>query len=143
MIVDDNISICKSMSLILGRKGYAVITASDGFEAIKKDREIPIDLIFMDVKMPGMNGVETYRKIKQTRPDAVVIMMTAYAVKELVDEALQEGAYRAFDKPLDMEVVLRMVDEILEEKQTGDLTDTAPNVLENKGTRFFVEFKRK
>ena len=143
MIVDDNISICNSMSLILGHKGYAVTTAKDGFEAIKKDRENSFDLIFMDVKMPGMNGVETYRKIKQTRQDAVVIMMTAYAVKELVDEALQEGAYRAFHKPLDMEVVLRMVDEILEEKQTGDLTDTAPNVLENKGTRFFVEFKRK
>ena len=117
MIVDDNISIRKSMSLILELKGYSVTTARDGFEAIKKDKEIPSDVIFMDVKMPDMNGVETYRKIKQTRPDAVVIMMTAYAVKELVDEALQEGACRALDKPLNMDVVLRMIDEILAKRR--------------------------
>ena len=116
-MVDDNISICKSMSLILRYNGYTVTTASDGFEAIEKDKEIPFDIIFMDIKMPGMNGVETYRKIKQARPDALVIMMTAYAVKDLVDEALQEGAYGAFAKPLNMDKVLSMVDEIVAGKR--------------------------
>ena len=117
LVVDDNISICKSMSLILGYNGYAVTIAGDGFEAIEKNKEIPFDVIFMDVKMPGMNGVETYRKIKQTRPDALVIMMTAYAVKDLVAEALQEGAYGAFEKPLDIDKVLSMVDKIVEGKR--------------------------
>ena len=117
LVVDDNISIRKSMSLVLEYNGYAVTTASEGFEAIEKDKEIPFDVIFMDIKMPGMNGVETYRKIKQTRPDAMIIMMTAYSVKDLVDEALQEGAYGAFDKPLDMDKVLSMVDEIVEGKR--------------------------
>ena len=122
--MDDNISICKSMSLILGYNGYTVTTASDGFDAIEKDKETPFDVIFMDIKMPGMNGVETYKKIKQDRPDAMVIMMTAYTVKELVDEALQEGAYGAFAKPLDMDKVLSMVDEIVEGKRQATSTLT-------------------
>ena len=71
----------------------------------------------MDIKMPGMDGVETYRKIKRIRPDPIVIMMTAYSVENLVDEALQEGAYSVLYKPLDMEKVLRMLGEILAKKQ--------------------------
>ena len=71
----------------------------------------------MDIKMPGMDGVEAYRRIKQIRPDAVVIMMTGYSVESLVEEAQQEGACAVLYKPLEMEKVLRMVDEMLHRKQ--------------------------
>ena len=64
LIVDDNLSMCKTMSLILSRKGYSVKTAADGPEAIEKVREKSFDMIFMDIKMPVMDGVETYRRIK-------------------------------------------------------------------------------
>ena len=130
LVVDDNTSISKSMSLILRYKGYAVTSASDGFKAIEKVGENSFDIIFMDVKMPGIDGAETYRRIKQIRSDAVVIMMSGYADKHLVEGALQEGANGALDKPFDVDNVLRMVDEILEKKRTGDLTDTAPNMLD-------------
>ena len=99
LVVDDNDSISKSMSMILRYKGYAVMTASDGFEAIEKVRENFFDIVFMDIKMPGINGLETYRRIKQIRSDAVVTMMSGYADKHLVEGALQEGAYGALDKP--------------------------------------------
>ena len=72
LIVDDNASQCKTMSLILRHKGYAVATASDGPEAIERVREGPFDMIFMDIKMPLMDGVDTYRRIKDIRPDADV-----------------------------------------------------------------------
>ena len=117
LVVDDSISMCKSLSLILKHNGCAVITALDGLEAIERVREIPFDVIFMDIKMPVMDGVETYRRIKRIRPDPLVIMMTAYAVENLVDEALKEGAYSVLYKPLDMEKVLRMLVEILERRQ--------------------------
>ena len=111
LIVDDNASQYKTMSLILRRKGYAVATASDGPEAIEKVRQGLFDMIFLDIKMPHMNGVETYRRIKEIRPDAVVMMMTAYAVEDLVRQALQEGAHGILYKPLDIERVIVIVEE--------------------------------
>jgi len=114
LIVDDNVSQCKTMSLILRHKGYAVATASDGSEAIKTVQQRPFDMIFMDIKMPLMNGVDTYRRIKEIRPEAVVVMMTAYAVEDLVQQALEEGAYGIVYKPLDIERVITIVEEAKE-----------------------------
>ena len=118
LIVDDNVSQCKTMSLILRRKGYAVATAPDGPEAIKTVQQRPFDMIFMDIKMPLMNGVDTYRRIKEIRPEAVVMMMTAYAVEDLVQQALEEGAYGIVYKPLDIERVITIVEEA-KQVQTG------------------------
>jgi DNA-binding NtrC family response regulator len=117
LIVDDNVSLCKTMSFILERKGYAVATALGGLEAIERVRERPFDMIFMDIKMPFMDGMETYRRIKEIRPEAVVMMMTAYAVEDLVQEALQEGAYGILYKPLDMEKVIALVQEAREARR--------------------------
>ena len=142
LIVDDNVSQCKTMSLILRRKGYAVATAKDGPEAIRTVQQRPFDMIFMDIKMPVMNGVDTYRRIKEIRPDAVVMMMTAYAVEELVQQALEEGAYGIVYKPLDIERVITIVEEATQ-IQTGALVlvvDDDPgtcitlrNILAQKG----------
>ena len=108
--MDDNVSLCRSMSLVLERKGYAVATANDGPEAIAMVEERPFDMIFMDIKMPLMDGVETYKRIKKMRPGAVVMMMTAYAVEDLVQEALQEGAYGISYKPLDIDKVVAIIE---------------------------------
>ena len=117
LIVDDNISLSRTTTLILKRKGYAVATAQDGLEAIAMVEESPFDIIFMDIKMPLMDGVEAHRKIKQIRPEAVVMMMTAYSVEEQIQQALQEGAYGVLYKPLDMYEVLSFIERILGIKQ--------------------------
>ena len=117
LVVDDNISLCRSLSLVLEYEGYAVTTANDGPEAIGKVREKPFDMIFMDVKMPGMNGTETFREVNKIRPETLVVMMTAYAVEDLVQEALEEGAYGILYKPLDMEDVLKSLEETLKREQ--------------------------
>jgi DNA-binding NtrC family response regulator len=114
LIVDDNISLCKTMSFVLGRKGYAVTAASDGLEAVAIVEGRPFGIIFMDIKMPLMDGVETYKRIKKIRPEAVVVMMTAYAVEDLVQEALQEGAYGIVYKPLDIEKVVALIESTVE-----------------------------
>ncbi|HEB34830.1 MAG TPA: response regulator, partial [Candidatus Aminicenantes bacterium] len=95
---------------IFNRKGYAVTTAKDGPEAIERVKEGPFDLIFLDIKLPFMNGVEAYRRIKKIRPESVVVMMTAYAVEDMVQEALREGAYGIIYKPLDMEKVIALIE---------------------------------
>jgi DNA-binding NtrC family response regulator len=142
LIVDDNISLGKTMSLILGRKGYAVSITKDGAEAIERVKERPFDIIFMDIKMPLMDGVEAYKKIKKIRPEAVVVMMTAYAVEDLIQEALQEGAYGIVYKPLDIEKVVALSERVKEIKQgmlilvvdddPGTCT-TLKNILTQKG----------
>ncbi len=111
LIVDDNVGLCRTMSLILSRKGYSVTTAKDGAEAIATVEESPFDIVLMDIKMPAMDGVETYKRIKRIRSDTIAIMMTAYAVEELIQDALQEGAFAVIYKPLDMEKVISIIDE--------------------------------
>jgi DNA-binding NtrC family response regulator len=117
LIVDDNISQCKTMAFILERKGYAVTITDNGPEAISIIEKKSFDIIFMDIKMPIMNGVEAYKQIKKIRPGTKVIMMTAYAVEDLVKEALEEGAYAIIYKPLDIEKVIQLVKKANEEKQ--------------------------
>lgn len=117
LVVDDNISFCKTMSFVLGRKGYAATIAKDGVEAVEKVKENPFDMIFLDIKMPLMNGVETYKMIKKIRPDVVVVMMTAYTVEELIQQALEEGAYGVLYKPLDIEKMTILIETARKAKQ--------------------------
>ena len=111
LIVDDNISFCRSMSLVLKVRGYSVSMVSGGLEAVEKVKEASFDMIFMDVKMPDMDGVEAYRRIKQVRPGAAVAMMTGYAVEDLVEQAVREGARDVLYKPLDIDRVTALIDE--------------------------------
>jgi len=130
LIADDNINFCKTMSFVLERKGYAVTTTKDGPGAIQKVKERSFDVIFMDIKMPLMDGVQTYKRIKEIRdgvqtykrikeirPQAVVVMMTAYSVEDLVQEALREGAYGIIYKPLDIERVIALIEEVRQAKR--------------------------
>jgi len=110
LIVDDSASTCRTLSLILERKGYLVATALDGVTAIQRVRERAFDLVLVDIKMPSLDGTATYRRIKHIRPEASVIMMTAYAVQDLVDEALRQGARAVVHKPLDIGELLALIE---------------------------------
>jgi len=111
LLVDDNLNLCKTMAFVLERKGYEVRIAGDGDEAIDSVRQQVYDIIFMDIKMPRKDGVETFRELKKIRPEISVVMMTAYAVSDLVQEAIQEGAKAVVYKPFDMEDVLSRIEE--------------------------------
>jgi len=142
LIVDDNLSLCKTMSLVLNRKGYDVSTANDGFEAIDRVKNEFFDIIFMDIKMPVLNGVETYKKIREVNDKIITIMMTAYAVDDLIQDALKEGAYGIIYKPLDFEKILSLIENSKDTEQGGlilivddDLgtCSTLKNILIKKG----------
>jgi two-component system response regulator HydG len=110
LIVDDDESLCKSMAMILRHKGYDVSIAMDGTKAIEMVTQRPFDMVFLDIKMPFMDGVEAHRRIKSIRPDAVVMMMTAFSVDDMIKQALREGAYGIMYKPLDMAQVIDIVE---------------------------------
>jgi two-component system response regulator HydG len=112
LIVDDDMGICETLSDIMEVKGYDAAIALDGYEAIQKVKEVAFDVILMDIKMPGINGVETFKEIKRVRPETAVVMMTAYAVEDLIGEALREGAYGVLYKPFEMERMIGLLEGI-------------------------------
>ncbi len=112
LIVDDDMGMCETLSDIMEDRGYRTVVALDGYEAVERVREAAFDVILMDIKMPGMDGVQTFREIKNVDPETAVVMMTAYAIEDLIREALREGAYGVLYKPLDMERVMSLIEDI-------------------------------
>ena len=142
LIVDDLQNIRLTLGGILEDEGHNVVTVEDGYQAIEAVKKAHFDAIFMDIKMPGINGVETYREVKRIDPRAAVIMMTAYSVEDLVKEALEEGAYKIVYKPFDIDKIMSIVKELPHEKIRILVVDdrfadreTLKAILEDKGYR--------
>lgn len=112
LIVDDDDDLCKSLSMILRLKGHTVAVALNGPQAIEQVRKRSFDLILLDVKMVPLDGVETCAEIKRIRPEALVMMMTAFAVEEQVQKALRLGASGVLYKPLDIKEMMALADRI-------------------------------
>lgn len=103
LIVDDDKTVRDFLRRYLIQKGFAQVdSAGSGEEAINKVQENEIKLVFLDVKMAGMNGIEVLRRIKKIRKDTGVIMITGYPEEEITKEALKEGAYDYIIKPFDL-----------------------------------------
>ena len=113
MVVDDDEGMRVTLEGIFEDEGYSVIGVADGYRAIEMAKGTPFALIFMDIKMPGINGLETYREIKKISPRSVVVMMTGFSVEELVKDALEEGAYAVIYKPFGMLQIIDIVQEVL------------------------------
>lgn len=112
LIVDDDKEMTETLSDILTELGHHVEVANDGLKAIEKVKAQPFDVILMDIRMPGINGVETYKEVKKNQPGAAVMMMTAYAVQDLVAEALEEGAYGVMYKPIDITRAIKLIESV-------------------------------
>ena len=113
LVVDDLRSIRLTLGGILEDEGHDVVLAENGYQAIEAAKQTSFALIFIDIKMPGINGVQTFREIKKINPRAAVIMMTAYSVEDLVKEALEEGAYAVVYKPFDIEHIVSIIESAL------------------------------
>jgi len=135
LIADDEEGLRLSMAGILELEGYYVVTAEDGYEAIEKVKYESFDIAFLDIKMPGINGVETFKEIKKLSPETVVIMMTAYAVRDLIKEAINEGAYTCLSKPFDMDKIIETIKD-LAEKPFVVVIDDDPNLCDLLYERF-------
>ncbi len=113
MIVDDDLEFAGSAKDIFEGEGHEVMSAYDGPQAVEMVKQRKPDLLLMDIKMPGMDGVTAYSNIKAIYPDLHVILVTAYPEMDLISSALREGAFGCFEKPLDLERLLCVVDEVL------------------------------
>ncbi|MFA5143721.1 MAG: response regulator [Candidatus Omnitrophota bacterium] len=139
LIVDDDANFCNTLAKVLKKKGYITTTAENGQRAVDLVKERSFDAILMDVKMPVMDGVEAYKKIRQIRKSEVVIFMTAFSIEDLIKETVRDGAYAMVKKPFDIDTVVNMI----EKSKKGVLlaiVDDDPNagkamksVLERKG----------
>jgi CheY-like chemotaxis protein len=107
LIVDDDPGMAETFGDILEAKGYQVQIASDGPQALTYVGKESFDITFLDIKMAGMDGVEVLHRIKQARPGALVVMMTAYALPDLIAQAEREGALAVLSKPLPLDRVIR------------------------------------
>ena len=132
LIVDDDSNIRKSLRTILEYEGYSVLEAPSGEEALKLAREKSIHAILLDIKMPGMDGIEVLRKLMNIDPWLQVIMISGHGTIATAVEATKLGALDFLEKPLDRNVILfkvrNAVDKrkLLEEKTSLEETLTKP-----------------
>ena len=110
LLVDDDPEFAKSMAMMLELENHQIEISYDGESGVRKFSEGVFDVTFMDVRLPGMNGVESFFAIRKIKPDAKVIMMTAFSVEQLIEQAIDGGAFGVFNKPLDLDEVLRMLE---------------------------------
>jgi DNA-binding response OmpR family regulator len=111
LVVDDEVDTCANLSDILADLGYQVDVAYDGESALELVRQRAYDVALLDLKMPGMNGLELYRRIKELRASTVAIIVTAYATDETALAALEAGAWRIVAKPVDLGQLMGLVEE--------------------------------
>ena len=102
LIVDDDRDILKLLAFTIQKRGYHVVTVDRGYDAIKEVEKNKFNIILLDLKMPGIDGMETYRRIRRIDPDVTVIMMTAYHEADVLNRALREGVFSVALKPLDI-----------------------------------------
>ena len=120
LIIDDEIDLCQSLSELLeGEEGYKVSIANSGEEGLAKITEEIPDLVLLDIKMLGINGVETLEKIKAIDKDTLVIMLTAYQTVDSAIKSMKLGAYDYISKPFNYEELKIIIKRAL---QTRDLS---------------------
>jgi len=114
LIVDDEKNIRTHLATFVRSLGHVVETAADGREALALLGRHDADLVFSDVRMAGMDGLALLREIRRQRPEAVVVLMTAYATVPEAVEAMRAGAYDYLVKPFSLDQVGHLLGRVLE-----------------------------
>jgi CheY-like chemotaxis protein len=115
LIIDDEVGLCVLMSRILERKGYHTIIAHDGLEGLRLLEQQHVDLVLLDIMMPGMNGIEVCSQIRNYPTTAAipVLLMTAYHSPDTYQKILETGADQILYKPFDTNKLLQMIGDLL------------------------------
>jgi len=117
LIVDDELIVRQSLQSWFQEEGYSVDTVESGKEALEKLTQSEWDIFLLDIKMPGMDGLELQQKIKEIHPSASIIIMTAYASVETAVEAMKQGAYDYIVKPFDPDDLEHLIRNATERRQ--------------------------
>jgi DNA-binding NtrC family response regulator len=144
LVVDDEKDTCSNLQDILTDLGYKVDTAYDGPSALALVEKKPYDVALLDLRMPGMDGLELYRRIKMLRSGTVAIIVTAYAASDTAQEAHAAGAWRILPKPVDFPKLMGLVEEAIGQPlvmvvdDDRDLCDALWDLLRDRGFRVCV-----
>jgi len=116
LVVDDEQSMRDFLSIMLKKEGYDMVAAENGAGALKAVQAEIFDLVITDVKMPGVDGIEVLRTVKDVSPETVVIMITAFATTETAVEAMKLGAYDYITKPFKVDEIKLVIQKALEKR---------------------------
>ncbi|MCE1227103.1 MAG: sigma-54 dependent transcriptional regulator [Geobacteraceae bacterium] len=136
LVADDEESMRWVLSKALRKKGYSVDLAADGNQALRQVREQSYDLVIVDIKMPGMSGLEFLDKARELRPDLLVVVMTAEASMKNAVEAMKRGAYDYITKPFDLEVIDAIIEKV---SRARDVSNQVTLLKQELKDRYQVE----
>lgn len=111
LVIDDQPGIRRLLTEVLQDEGYQVITAANGYEGIQVAQDVHPNIILMDMKMPGMDGIEALKELKRQGQGDQVIMMTAYGELDMVNEAREAGMLDYITKPFDIMSLCQTIEE--------------------------------
>ncbi len=120
LIVDDEERFRATLKKLLGVQGLEVEEAQDGFEALDKVKEQKFDVILLDVKMPGMHGIEALSRIKRIDPMPEVIVLTGHASVDVAVQMIKLGGYEYLLKPCPTEALMAKIEEAYEKKKAKE-----------------------
>ena len=123
LIVDDEVDTCANLSDIFTDLGYQVDVAYDGPAALKLVQQNAYDVALLDLKMPGMSGLELYREIRRISSGTVAIGVTAYASSDTAQSVLRAGAWQIVPKPIDFADLQRQVEKALSQPLSAVVDD--------------------
>lgn len=110
LMVDDETQFTAPLSKRLARRGYDILTARNGAEGLEVLDRNPVDVVLLDITMPGMDGIKTLGLIKQRHPSVEVLMLTAHAESSLAISSLGMGAYDYLMKPVELGELVRKLE---------------------------------
>lgn len=139
LVVDDELNIRRVLERAFAKEGYQVQTAEGGHQALRVLAETPCDLMLTDVVMPDMTGLELLKRARQQHPNLQVVLMTAYGTIPTAVEAMRAGAFDFLTKPLDMEVLRKVVRNALREATHAPKTAVRKAAVKRKRTAFIGE----
>ncbi len=116
LVIDDEMRFLETTAKLLRRRGFETLTASSGLRALDIVATEPVDVVILDVKMPGIDGIEVLKRIKLTRPAAEVIMLTGHVSLESAVDGLKYGACDYVMKPCDIEDLVTKIEAAYERK---------------------------
>jgi DNA-binding NtrC family response regulator len=117
LVVDDEGELAFTLAERLGLRGFEAEGVTSGEEALEKIRGAAFDAMILDVKMPGLGGIEVIRQVRALRPGLPVIMITGHGCRESAEEGMRAGAFRYLMKPVQIESLVQIMRDALAEKE--------------------------
>jgi len=115
LVVDDEPNIRRTLSAVLRSRGYEVVSASDGNEAVKLARETPYDIAIMDVRMPGLDGIQALQELIALDKNSRVVLMSGHGEDDEKNQAIKSGATAFLEKPVSVDSLLELLRQLLDE----------------------------